>query len=50
MKTYLYYRKKNLIENEIIKLTHKTVVLELKDGRTVVIQADEVMKRKIVKA
>jgi len=48
MKTYLYYRKKNLIENEIIK--RRSVVLELKDGRTVVIQADEVMKRKIVKA
>jgi hypothetical protein len=47
MKTYLYYRKKNLIENEIIK--RRSVVLELKDGRTVVIQADEVMKRKIVR-
>lgn len=43
---YLYYRKAGLIENEIVN-SHK-VTLQLKDGKTVIIEISEADKRKIL--
>ena len=46
--SYLYYRKNKLIVEE--KIGQNKVTLELKDGRTVILHTDEIMKRKIVLA
>jgi hypothetical protein len=43
---YLFYRKNKLIENEII--THKSVILDLKDGRKINLEMDECLRRKVL--